>query len=67
MREDCQSLTPCPVRDGEPVGMLLRTQDHRERGREVAGEHRAQSWRRESSQSGVTGPSKAGETLLISR
>ena len=66
MTEDCQNLTPCPVRDGEPVGMLLRKQDHRERGKEGMGEHRTPSWRRESSQLGATGLSKAGETLLIS-
>jgi len=35
MTEDCQNLTPCPVRDGEPEGMLLRKQDHRKRGKEV--------------------------------
>ena len=65
MTEDCQNLTPFPVRDGEPEGMLLRKQDDRERGKEVTGEHRTPSWRRKSSQLGVTGLSKAGETLLI--
>ena len=34
MTEDCQNLTLCPVRDEEPVGMLLRKQDHRERGKD---------------------------------
>ena len=38
MTEDCQNLTPCPVRDGEPVGMLLRKQDHREKGKKVTSE-----------------------------
>ena len=33
MTEDCQNLTTGPVRDGEPVGMLLRKQDHREKGK----------------------------------
>ena len=42
MTEDCQNLTPGPVRDGEPVGMPLRKQDHREKGKEVTGEHRTQ-------------------------
>ena len=42
MTEDCQNLTPGPVRDGEPVGMPLRKQDHRERGKEATGEHRTQ-------------------------
>ena len=42
MTEDCQNLTTGPVRDGEPVGMLLRKQDHREKGKEVTGEHRTQ-------------------------
>ena len=42
MTEDCQNLTLCPVRDGEPVGMPLRKQDHREKGKEVTGEHRTQ-------------------------
>ena len=42
MTEDGQNLTPGPVRDGEPVGMFLRKQDHRERGKEVMGEHRTQ-------------------------
>ena len=42
MTEDCQNLTPGPVRDGEPVGMPLRKQDHREKGKEARGEHRTQ-------------------------
>ena len=66
MTEDYQNLTPCAVRDGEPVRMLLRKQDHRGMGKEGMGEHRTPSWRREGSQLGVTGLSKAGETLLIS-
>ena len=37
MTEDCQNLTPGPVRDGESVGMLLWKQDHRERGKEETG------------------------------
>ena len=42
MTEHCQNLTPGPVRDGELVGMPLRKQDHREKGKEVTGEHRTQ-------------------------
>ena len=41
-------------------GLLLR-----KRGHSGEDEHRTQSWRRQSSPSGVTGLSKAGETLLI--
>ena len=48
MTEDCQNLTLCPVRDGEPVGMPLRKQDHRERGKEATGEYKTPSWSRKS-------------------
>ena len=48
-------------------GLLLRKRGQVCGSEEVGeDEHRTQSWRRESSQLGVTGLSKAGETLLIS-
>ena len=48
MIEHCQNLTLGPVRDGEAVGIPLRKQDHREKGKEATGEHRTPSWRRKS-------------------